>query len=43
MALGRDPADVVDDELVTRLLQIRRHAGTHRAQPDETDLHGILL
>ena len=41
MALGRGAADVVDDELVPRLLQVRRHAGTHRAEPDETDLHVI--
>ncbi len=43
MALGRGAADVVDDKLVTGLLQIRRHAGTHRAEPDETDLHVSLL
>src|SRR5207253_11475820 len=32
-------ADVVDDELVSRPLQVGRHAGTHRAKPDETDFH----
>jgi hypothetical protein len=39
MPLGGGPADVVDDKLVPGLLQVRRHAGTHRAEPDETDLH----
>ena len=37
--LGGGPADVVDDELVAGLLQVGRHAGAHRAEPDETDFH----
>src|SRR5665213_3563209 len=39
----RRAADVVDDQLIAGLLQVRRHAGAHRAEPDETDLHCILL
>src|SRR5207248_2034609 len=39
MALGGGAPDVVDDEFVSRLLQIGRHAGAHRAEPDKTDFH----
>src|SRR5207248_2168695 len=39
MALGGGPPDVMDDDLVARLLQIGRHAGAHRAEPDKTDFH----
>src|SRR5437763_9222095 len=39
MALGGGAPDIVDDELVSCLLQIGRHAGTHRAEPDKTDFH----
>jgi hypothetical protein len=39
VALGGGAPDVVDDELVPGLLQIGRHAGAHRAEPDKTDFH----
>ena len=41
VALGRGAPYVVHHQLVAGLLQVRRHAGTHRAEPDETDFHCI--
>lgn len=40
---GRCSADVMNDQLVTDLLQIGRHAIAHGAEPDKTDLHRYLL
>jgi hypothetical protein len=39
MRLGGGAADVIDDEAMARLLQVRRHAGAHGAQADESELH----
>ncbi len=33
---------VVDDELVAALHEVGRHVASHRAEPDEPDLHGFL-
>ena len=35
-------AHVVDHELVAALHQVGRHVASHRAEPDESDLHGFL-
>src|SRR5689334_12541661 len=43
MALGGGAADVVNDELIARLLQIGGHAGAHCAEPDKSDFHNVLL
>jgi hypothetical protein len=39
MPRRRLPRQVVHDEVVPGLLQIAGHAGTHHAEPDESDFH----
>ena len=34
---------IVDDQIMTGLLQIGRHASAHHAETDEADLHCFLL
>src|SRR3546814_329150 len=39
MPVGRSAAQIMDEKVVSRLLEVRRHARTHGTEPDEADAH----